>query len=194
MTDQALTLGSYQGFPCHHWDEELPLVAALLERYRPHFVLELGTMYGGFAAFLADTVSRWQGQVLTVDHVIYPGLQEVLTPRRDNLKFLVADLNEPTTFDLLLAQAQAAASRDASLCLYVDCGHEHRLTVLQRFTRLFRLIGIHDYATEVTVEACETWATQWGYDLVEAAAFAALQCAKGGYFVSRFWSRQSASA
>lgn len=183
MTEPGTTLGTYRGILCHHWDEELPLIARVLETYRPRLVVEVGTMYGGFAAFLADTVAPWQGEVLTIDHVLYEGIDEVCKDR-PNLFFLRGDVFSPFVSSVV---RRALASGDhENTCLYCDAGPK-RLE-LEAFGASASLVGVHDYGTEITVEKAEAWVKANWVVPVEEEAFAALQ-AKRSYFVSRFWRR-----
>lgn len=180
------TLGSYQGLPCHHWDEELPLIAAVLAAVEPKLVVETGTMYGGFAAFLADTVTPWGGTVLTIDHVLYPGLEDALAGR-SNLHFLRTDILGDFAEQVIYAQIERARVRGESTCLYADGPVSRPEFVV--FAHFFSLVGIHDYGTEVTPEQMDRWAIGAHYDPFQHEPFAQLQEAKGGYFVSRFWQR-----
>ncbi len=186
MSPEPTTLGQYQDFPMHHWNEELPLITALLTEYRPRLVVELGTMYGGFAAYLADTIAPWEGHVVTVDWIMYPGLQGILDRSMGRIDFVCADVEGATVATLLPALAHGRAHE---ALLYVDSGPQHRLGQMHQFGHAFDLVGVHDFATEVTDAACEEWATAMRMTPVRAAEFAALQAAKGGYFVSRFWAR-----
>src|SRR5262245_7212961 len=93
MTEHNPTLGTYKELPCHHWDDELPLIAAMILREKPNLVVETGTMFGGFAAFLADQVAEWLGQVITVDIKIYnAGYLEQMCATRPNLNFVLGDV------------------------------------------------------------------------------------------------------
>ena len=182
--NENLTLGTYQGLLCHHWNDELPLVANVLSAVRPMLVVEIGTMYGGFAAFLADAVKPWGGRVVTVDRVIYPGLEAALADR-ENLCFVRADVNSGFAVDLIRTLMQECSDRDERTCLYADAqpGREEFFSL----GHLADLAGVHDYGTEVEPERLEDWATEYRRLPYRHGAFEALQDAKGGYFVSRFW-------
>jgi len=182
--DQQKTLGTYDGIPMHHWPEELPLITEILEQTQPRLVVELGTMYGGFAAFLQDTIGRWEGRVVSIDWEIYPGLPAVLD--RKGFDFIGADIDGDTVGRLLPALTEG---RYHEAMLYVDSGHQSRMLQMHQFGHYFDLVGVHDFNTEVTPEACAEWATLMRMAPVHAAAFEALQAEKGGYFVSRFWAR-----
>jgi hypothetical protein len=185
----GVTLGSYQGLPCHHWPEELPLIAAVLADYRPSLVVETGTMYGGFAAFLADTVSAWEGRVLTIDWEIYPTVAEAVATRRDRLQFLCADLLAPMTWEVVTGLTRL---HHPTAALYCDGGAKR--TEFKNFSDgWFTLVGVHDYGTEISPEDCAFQERDYGRLPVRAAEFEALQAAKGGYFVSRFWAPPSPS-
>jgi cephalosporin hydroxylase len=178
---QTLTLGTYQGIPCHHWDEELPLIANVLQTYTPRIVVEVGAMYGGFAAFLADMVAPWRGHVYTYDRISYAGVEAVAASRA-NLTFVNQDVFESPAQECI----ESALAGECSL-LYCDAGSK-RLE-LTRFGHYADLVGVHDYGTEITPEACALWAEVCLMVPVQEEAFASLQAAKGGYFVSRFWRR-----
>lgn len=176
----------YQGIPCHHWPEELPVIARLLSEWKPATVVEFGTMYGGFAAFLADQVAPWGGRVLTIDWEIYAGLTEVLRPRRHSLQFVCGDLQDAMTREVI--EAYLARNWAANL-LYIDSGADHRAEELETWGRRFHLVGVHDYGQNIAPEACARWAAEWDAKPACEAEFAAIQAAHGGYFTSRFWVR-----
>lgn len=184
MSDEQPTLGMYQGIPCHHWPEELPVIAQILQEHQPRTVVEFGTMYGGFAAFLADQVEPWGGRVLTIDWEIFPGLMDVLAPRRRTLQFLCADIQDPNTEALI----EATIHPGPTDLLYIDSGADHRADELDLWGRRFALVGVHDYGQNIEPGACASWAERWAYTPVREAEFAAIQAAHGGYFTSRFWS------
>ena len=183
---ESQTLGSYQGIPCHHWDDELPLISAILRAARPHLIIEVGTMYGGFAAYLADVVVEWNGIVMTIDHVMYDGLEKVCAPRK-NLFFVRGDVFNNFVMSLVVAELAAYDHVNATTMLYCDGGAKRQELFL--LGHLASIVGVHDYATEVSPEDCETWRAQHNLVPVEEAKFAALQERLGGYFVSRFWAR-----
>lgn len=173
------TLGEYRGIPMHHWDDELPLIAEILGQAKPRITVEVGTMYGGFAAFLADTVSEWGGEVLTIDHILYDGIEQVCQGRR-NLFFLRGDVFSPFVSSLVIRELHR---RDS--CLYCDGGAKREeLPALGRYANI---VGVHDYGTEVSPDDCAAWAKATRMEPIEEARFAAIQDAHGGYFVSRFW-------
>jgi len=184
-------LGSYKGLRCHHWDEELPLIAAVLAEVRPALVVETGTMYGGFAAFLADAVAPWGGEVFTVDRRIYPGLEEACAGR-DNLQFLRADLADLTTqwiirqyvFDV---ESRRSSGRPMPTLLYCD-GPPGRPEV-EWLGDAVDILGVHDYGTDADSEALAWFVTLHQFEPLHEAAFAALQAEKT-YFTSRFWRRR----
>jgi cephalosporin hydroxylase len=175
------TLGSYRGLACHHHDEELPLIAAVLREVRPRYVIEAGTMHGGFAAFLADTVAEWKGQVLTIDIEVQAGLQEALAGR-PNLYFLSGDIFSPFIGHILRNLSLEARG---ALAFYADAGQGR--AELFVYGTLGRLVGVHDYTTSVDAVAAEAWAAEKGLVPFHREAFEALEQTKGGYFVSRFW-------
>lgn len=184
MSDQP-TIGLYQGIPCHHWDEELPVIARLLQEHQPVAVVEFGTMYGGFAAFLADQVAAWGGRVLTIDWEIYAGLNDVLRTRHSSLQFLCADLQDPMTQDVIDTYL---VNYDSSL-VYIDSGPDHRAEELETWGRRFSLVGVHDYGQNITPERCAQWAAEWLARPLYENEFVKIQASHGGYFTSRFWSR-----
>jgi len=179
---ESRTLGVYEGIPCHHWNEELPLIADVLRDFRPTFVVEVGTMHGGFAAFLADTVKEWHGTVLTIDHVLYEGVGDI-SKARENLFFLQGDVFSPFV-SMVVEKTLKYYQRS---CIYCDGGAKRQeLPLLGMYADL---VGVHDYGTEVSPPDCTAWAKQWSMYPVKEEEFAALQAEKGGYFVSRFWRR-----
>jgi len=181
---ESPTLGAYQDLRCHHWNEELPLIADVLSTVRPILTIEAGTMYGGFAAFLADAVRPWNGVVLTIDHVIYPGLEDALKGR-ENLYFVRADVNSSFAGVLIERSISDARVRGGRVCFYADSQAGRR--EFFELASLADLSGVHDYGTEVTAEKLEVWETQYHRLPYRHDAFKALQDSKGGYFVSRFW-------
>jgi hypothetical protein len=182
MNDQ--TLGSYQGIPCHHWDDELPLIATLLRVERPMLVVEVGTMYGGFAAFLADTVAPWNATVLTFDHVMYEGLEKVCAPRK-NLFFVRGDVFSDFGASLLIGEISAYEKFGVPTLLYCDGGAKRK--ELFAYGHLASLVGVHDYGTEVSEIDCAQWAEKHNFAPLGSTGFSMLQEQHGGYFVSRFW-------
>jgi len=184
VSESSPTLGEYQGLPCHHWNEELPLISYVLSAVKPSLVVEAGTMYGGFSAFLADTVRLWGGVVLTIDYVIYPGLEDALR-ERENLYFVRADLNSSFTRVLIERFIGDAKVRNERVCFYSDA--QSGRGEFFEFASLADLSGVHDYGTEVTAEKLEAWATQFHRFPYRHDAFKAVQDSRGGYFVSRFW-------
>lgn len=180
------TLGEYSGLKCHHWNEELPLLAEVLKAKRPSIVIETGTMFGGFAAFLADTVKPWGGEVVTFDHLIYPGLQDALLGR-ENLNFIKADVTQSFADTVIWTVLKEAHDNGRETCFYAD-GPVARPEFFQ-FAGMATLAGIHDYGTEVTPAQMEKWATMFGFKPFQHQPFEALQAVKGGYFVSRFWEK-----
>lgn len=185
------TLGTYQGLPCHHWEEELPLIVDVLSAVKPKLVVETGTMYGGFAAFLADTVKVWDGIVLTVDHIIYPGLEDALTGRA-NLHFFRTDILGDLAEHVIYEQVEEADHHRDFTCFYAD--GPVRRPEFAEFAHLFNLAAVHDYGTEVTPQQMERWAAECDYVPFQHEPFAKLQEQKGGYFVSRFWMQQAVYA
>lgn len=183
MTD-APTLGTYAGLNCHHWNEELPLIADVLSSVRPRLVVELGTMYGGFAAFLADVVKPWSGEVVTFDRTIYPGLEDALSGR-ENLYFVRADVNSSFGDALIRDFLYKYNSYGHRTCLYADA--QPGRAEFFSFGDLADLSGIHDYGTEVSAERLRAWETENWRVPYRHDVFGALQDSKGGYFVSRFW-------
>jgi hypothetical protein len=136
-------------------------------------------MYGGFAAFLADTVVAWGGEVLTIDRALYEGVEAIFQGRQ-NLFFLRGDVFSPFISTLVTHELHR---RDS--CLYCDGGAKRdELPALGRYANL---VGVHDYGTEVTAEDCAAWAKAHRMVAVEEARFEAIQASHGGYFVSRFW-------
>lgn len=184
MSESIPTLGSYRDLRCHHWNEELPIIVDVLSSVRPSLVVEVGTMYGGFAAFLADTVKSWGGVVLTIDHVIYQGLEDALR-ERGNLYFVRADVNSTFACALIERSIGDAKVRNERVCFYADA--QAGRGEFFDFASLADLSGVHDYGTEVTAEKLEGWATQFHRFPYRHEIFKALQDSKGGYFVSRFW-------
>lgn len=177
------TLGGWDGLPCHHWDDELPVIAELLQATRPALVIELGTMHGGFAAFLSDTLAPWSGQVLTIDREVTSWLEEAVR-ERPRITFIRADIFSPLVASMLLCETRRVhLSRGASL-LYCDGGEKER--ELTTYGGLADYVGVHDYGTEVRPEACRDWAVTRLYDPYWEERFAAL--AKP--HISRFWTRR----
>lgn len=185
MTTDKKTLSEYEGLPCHHWAEELPLIRTVLETLRPKLVIETGTMYGGFAAFLADTITAWDGMVVTIDHLIYPGLQDALRGRT-NINFICADVMGDFVDALLYDLVQDLKPQDQSL-FYAD-GPVGRPEFF-KLAEIADIVGLHDYGTEVSPEQALEWEQMHSRSPYMHRAFAELQAEKGGYFVSRFWVR-----
>ena len=147
MSNDYNTLSMYDGIPLHHRDEELPFIRDVLREFKPKTIIELGTMWGGFAAFLADESRAWSADVHTFDlSTEY---------QRDEFRAALStrhNLNIHLGWDVLgfpRGLIVGLLTRERTL-LYCDNGEkEHELTLYAPFVRPGSMIGVHDYDTEV---------------------------------------------
>lgn len=173
------TLSTYRGLGLHHWDDELPLIQEVLDNTEPVLVIEFGTMWGGFAAFLADAIDSWGGRVLTLDRDRYASIDELVSRWR-NIEYRQRDVFDVTTVEEL----QPLFKKD--VCLYCDNGNKMlEITTYAPLLPVGALLGAHDYGTEVLPMLTETYLRDLGYAPYRHGEFAKIVKP----YISRFWQR-----
>jgi len=116
------TFSRYDGLPMQHHVEEIPVIQNILAEILPEIVIELGTMYGGFAAFLADEISEYREgpTVYTYDkEFICEGL---LLSDRLNLHYYKYDVLDPSIVKLITLE-HLTNHREYPIVFYSDAGN-----------------------------------------------------------------------
>ena len=171
-----------------HRYEDLEVIRAVLEEFKPHFGLELGTAEGGFAAFLASVLKQWDGKLATVDIKQDPKYAA----------HLIAEYGVTVYETDILTPPVPQVLRDwlvlpGSALLYTDNGNKQR--ELELYVPLIfgkALIGTHDYGTEVNPEWVEAFMASQGYSPYHHDWFERLAHAE--YYpvsLTRFWVKET---
>lgn len=176
-------LSEHRGHHCQHRSDDFADIAAILTPHRPRIVVELGTDRGGFAAFLADLVAPWCGQVVTFD--LEPKFQPSLLRDFPNLCFVQADVLTDVH-----AEVVSLVSRENAF-LYCDNGNKRReMELYAPLLHVGSVLGVHDYNTEIMAEWVEPFVAALGYEPEGHARMEALRNEWYPEPMSRFWVRR----
>jgi cephalosporin hydroxylase len=176
-------LSKHKSHHCQHRSDDFPAIAGILSPHKPQIVVELGTDRGGFAAFLADLVRPWGGQVYTFD-IEAKFLPSLLDEFR-NLHFVQADV--------LAERHPAIVERvvQPGVLLYCDNGNKPREVELYApLLPVGSLLGVHDYNTEIPADWVEPFVDSLGYEPEGHADMEALRNEWYPEPMSRFWVRR----
>lgn len=170
-------------FFAEHRAEDMALIAEVVRAHRPRLMVELGTLAGGFAAFLADLATAWGGTVHTFD-VTDEHLDRGILAAYPNLHFHREDAltDNPGLAGLV--------SLPGAL-LYTDNGDKEReiATYAPRLA-VGSLLGTHDYDSQVRPVWAEPFLRGLGFEQHRHPDFEAL-ASPPHYPISmtRFWRR-----
>lgn len=188
-------LSEFRGHHCQHRSDDFPDIAAILKPHRPRLVVELGTDEGGFAAFLANLVGKWDGRVVTFD--IKPKFKPSLLKEFPNLRFVQADilgtgpLTGPPGRPCVPNPEIAALVAEPGVFLYCDNGHKQsEVEIYAPLLQVGSILGVHDYNTEIMGSWVEPFVAALGYEPEGHARMEALRNQWYTEPMSRFWVRR----
>lgn len=158
-------LSEHKGHTCQHRSDDFAPMAEIIRARRPVVVVELGTDRGGFAAWLADLVAEWGGEVTTFDIAdrVLPGVLDI-----KNLRFVQCDVlagPHPLVVELI---------GQSGVLLYCDNGNKQReIELYAPLLRAGSMLAVHDYNAEVKAAWAEPFVAALGYaperhDLMES--------------------------
>lgn len=188
-------LSEFRGHHCQHRSDDFPDIAAILKPHRPRLVVELGTDEGGFAAFLANLVGKWDGRVVTFD--IKPKFKPSLLSEFKNLRYVQADilgtgpLTGPPGRPCVPNPEIAALVAEPGVFLYCDNGHKQsEVEIYAPLLQVGSILGVHDYNTEISSGWVEPFVAALGYEPEGHARMEALRNQWYPEPMSRFWVRR----
>ena len=165
-----------------HRYEDLELIAEVLRHLKPRAMMELGTAGGGFALFAAVVLAEWHGRVVTIDKAPLSEAAGAAFVKQGNIVFWHREI--------LTRRADDDWMRGQQIDLvYCDDGDKER--ELDLYARPdVRVIGCHDYGTEVRPEWAEALMRERGFRPLWHERFEAL--AHPEFYpmsLTRFWER-----
>lgn len=179
-----MVLSEWRGHSCQHRSDDFSLIQAVIRTHRPPVAVELGTDAGGFAAFLADLLREWGGEVLTVD--LAATAPASVFHERPNLTFLQTSALVDPPHPVVLERI-----RRPGALLYCDNGHKEReLALYAPLLGPDGLLGVHDYGTEVNSQWAEEFLLAYGYRQERHVDFLALANEWYPHSLTRFWIRE----
>ena len=140
-----------------HRYEDLSVIFGVIGKVKPKHIVELGTYYGGFAAYLADMSAEWGGHVYTFDKEKQDTVDKVLK-YCNNATFIEGNILSSVNSDIVDIISRSNAM------LYCDNGNKNlELEMYAPYMKKGSIVGVHDYGTECDPEIAEPLMKRLGF-------------------------------